>query len=1304
MILQKINLNWSSIASYLERINLKEIFNKYKESDGIDKKRIWFEKLTPVDNVELNIYKEALDFIFENEDIKNVAISGAYSSGKSSVLETYKKIRKDLRFINISLTHFESVDGQNSNSTESSTIKNSEKYSETVLEGKILNQLIHKVDPKKIPQTNFKIKRKIPNWRMVVKAISATLFLVSLVYIRYFDSWADFVLKLSNEKLVNFLKLTTTSEGLLVSGIYCVVYIGVAIYFIIKAQLNKNIFRRVKTKPLDLEIEIFAQSEESYFDKHLNEVLYLFENSGADVIVFEDMDRYNSNLIFEKLREINTLVNNKYSRKRKKKLIRFFYLLKDDIFVSKDRTKFFDFIIPIVPVMDASNSFDKFIELFKKGGIYELFDEDFLRGLSLYIDDMRILKNIYNEFIIYHGRIQATDLTCNKLLAIITYKNLFPRDFNNLQLGMGFVHTLFQHKNQLIKQETENIENQIRELENEIRKSENEYLKSIDELDAAFLLTNYQFSAVGNTSASQFKTRAELIKAIKDNKANAYKLDYYNRQVPINLEQEFNKLQNNPDYVKRRDIITARYNGEIEKKKKELQDLKKQKTIIENKQLKDFITRENIDLIFNNVNFNNGIGKPDEFKEIKGSPYFDLIKYLIRNGYIDETYPDYMTYFYEQSISRIDKIFLRSITDQRHKGYSYKLQDPSKILKWLRIVDFDCEEILNFDLLCYLIETQEENKRYLDRFLQQLKDRTNIRFIREFLFDYDFAQKMRGPIIDVFVRSINSLWPEIFRYILSEDVFNEHEIREYISYTFYSSTEEDIKKLNEDNCLTEYISNQHAFLNHKYSNIKRIIDMFVYLGVKFKWIDDINEVDSELLDGVYRHNLYEINFHMVKTMLKRYYDENFEESDFYKKNYTLVISRPQEPLAIYVKENINDYITVILENCSDIIEDNEFAVLEILNNSDVNYENKEEYIELLGTKIQNIQNVDDRDLWRLLLRNNLIRYSAANILSYFFETENGLDTYLIQFINKNDEDLDFDTEMIENQYGESAVLTFFNAIVKCNELYNERYEHILQRIHIDNYKFTHTGIQNEKVLILIELGIIQMSTTELLFMRKNYKEHLMYFITKNITEYIEIVKDSKYFSIDELLAILNENIDDNYKIMLLQLTSEKISIIDIECSDKVKGNILEHNLNEKDIPYLLESYSQKSEYLRAKIKQIAIEHIDEIIENKYSICRELLLEIFASEDLEEDTKKRLLVNFIRDADVNTIQEYLTVIKLEDFLGLFYGKRPKIKKSDVNRFILDIYKDREWITKYEDDIEKGYYRAYGRRILRNSRYQ
>ena len=57
---------------------------KKKSKEQEDKKNYHFEKLTPKSDTDIDVYDQALDFVFKNDDIKNVAISGAYGSGKSN--------------------------------------------------------------------------------------------------------------------------------------------------------------------------------------------------------------------------------------------------------------------------------------------------------------------------------------------------------------------------------------------------------------------------------------------------------------------------------------------------------------------------------------------------------------------------------------------------------------------------------------------------------------------------------------------------------------------------------------------------------------------------------------------------------------------------------------------------------------------------------------------------------------------------------------------------------------------------------------------------------------------------------------------------------------------------------------------------------------------------------------------------------------------------------------------------------------------------------------------------------------------
>lgn len=743
-----------------------------------------FERLTPIDNMDLDVYEEAIDYVFDNSDIKNVAISGAYSAGKSSVLASYKKNHSNLRFLHISLAHFKSPDQE-----DETEIK------ESVLEGKILNQLIHQIPSEKIPQTNFRVKKKVNTKSVIRLTIGAVLFLVSTIYFFCFDMWKNYLSSLPDNWFKTILTPSTHQYALMVDGVLMVALLSFVVYRLISVQKNNNIFRKLNLN--GNEIEIFEESDDSYFDKYLNEVLYLFENADADVIVFEDMDRFNANKIFERLREVNTLANIQL-QKESKKVLRFFYLLRDDIFVSKDRTKFFDYIIPVVPVVDSSNSYDQFISHLKRGGIFEKFNESFLQGLSLYIDDMRLLKNIYNEFVVYYNRLNITELDCNKMLAIVAYKNLFPRDFADLQLNQGFVYALFNKTDEFIKSEITEIEKAIEGKQNRITLSQNEHLVSMRELNVAFAdkyLRNYSWSQYNDSDLSDFV------------------MNYLHGD-------------NKSEYMSRKQALEDKLHEKCDELNQEIINLEQKIIEIKNRQLHQIITRDNIDTIFS-ITSTNEIGKVTEFNEIKSSEYFDLLKYLIRNGYIDETYADYMTYFYEYSLSRIDKTFLRSVTDKKAKEYTYKLKNPKLVVSRLRLVDFDQEETLNFDLFTYLLQTSRID--YIERLIDQLKGTKNFKFVGAY---FDVTTELPA-----YIKCLNLRWSEIFSTALNEKLLTEKQLRRYSIFSLYYSDDEIVKLINKDNCLCDYISNARDYLAIDNPEIDRLIQRFILLGVCFIGFD-----------------------------------------------------------------------------------------------------------------------------------------------------------------------------------------------------------------------------------------------------------------------------------------------------------------------------------------------------------------------------------------------------------------------------------------------------------------------------------
>ena len=196
------------------------------EEKAIEEKTYHFEKLTPTADADTSVYEKALDFVFENNDVKNIAISGAYGSGKSSMLNSYKKKNSERKFMHLSLAHFQTENG--GKPTE-----------ENVLEGKILNQLIHQIDASKIPQTNFKVKKKISAKRIISGVSLTLLFLMSLFYAIFFSGWDSFVKTLSASFVLNILQATLSPWARLISGVVVLGLLGLFIYKIIKAQLSR---------------------------------------------------------------------------------------------------------------------------------------------------------------------------------------------------------------------------------------------------------------------------------------------------------------------------------------------------------------------------------------------------------------------------------------------------------------------------------------------------------------------------------------------------------------------------------------------------------------------------------------------------------------------------------------------------------------------------------------------------------------------------------------------------------------------------------------------------------------------------------------------------------------------------------------------------------------------------------------------------------------------------------------------------------------------------------------------------------
>ena len=290
-----------------------------------------FRALTSNKDVEIKpVTLKALQFaIDKNSEVTNVAITGNYGAGKSSIVESFERECTDKKFIHISLGQYDEIKSSEKNGLDKREIN--------TIEGKIINQLLHQINPNKIRKSIFKTLDAESQINPLNITLYLSLTILLSLYLFNISSWSELV--------HNFCWLSWTTKPIISLLVLIILFVLIVygIYFLLKLQKDFGFIKKLslKAEKFETDIEIFSNesSRVSYFDRYLDDVLYLFKQSEADVIVFEDIERFNDSRIFEKLKELNIIINRNRKANHKRKLV-FFYLVKDDLFESQERRSF----------------------------------------------------------------------------------------------------------------------------------------------------------------------------------------------------------------------------------------------------------------------------------------------------------------------------------------------------------------------------------------------------------------------------------------------------------------------------------------------------------------------------------------------------------------------------------------------------------------------------------------------------------------------------------------------------------------------------------------------------------------------------------------------------------------------------------------------------------------------------------------------------------------------------------------------------------------------------------------------------
>lgn len=469
----------------------KNIFGKKNKTS------VEYRDLAPIDDVsECEEHIKALEWAVASGRVKNIALSGPYGSGKSSIIETFLRCNPLVKekSLKLSLATF--------TKEENGALIFSEN-----LEKGILKQLFYKVKQSKIPQSRYRKLHKIEYWPIFWKTILCVLVVLALLFVFWpstFETGCALILD-AGFKIYNGINGAdvTTGDRLLknitfLSFAFLSFLVLAGFVRILQLFVARVSIREIKL-PTDTTIGQKDSDGESIFNKNMDEIVYFFETTNYRFVFIEDLDRFKDPEIFIQLRELNTLLNNCETIKEP---VIFVYAIRDDMFRGSERTKFFEFIIPVIPIINSTNSGEVLLAMLEqsnKEGVEHDITRGYVLDISPFISDMRILQNIYNEFVLYKATLkigQKLILYDEQIMSLIVFKNLYPSEFAALQAEAGIVKQAFRNKSQFVEKKRENIQTQIDTKTLVLNNIATDALNSVRELKYAMLCAINEWAGI----------------------------------------------------------------------------------------------------------------------------------------------------------------------------------------------------------------------------------------------------------------------------------------------------------------------------------------------------------------------------------------------------------------------------------------------------------------------------------------------------------------------------------------------------------------------------------------------------------------------------------------------------------------------------------------------------------------------------------------------------------------------------------------------------------------------------------------
>lgn len=1013
-----------------------------------------------------------LDFAIGRKDCYNIALTGIYGSGKSSIIKTVLRKHRWKKVLRLSLSRYISKE-ENKN------------FNEQEVERTIFQHVLYKSNPKYTPQSKY---RRIAH-RNYKKAITYAIVAFAIGVcgiILWRPEWIE-ELNLKNPfvgtALQNFIAKVAEWKNTIAA--ICLFVAAIVVLTHVIRRASKFGIRSIKIK----DVEFDVKDKDADFNTLIDELLYFLKAGNYDLVIFEDLDRIDKpKELFLKFREINLLLNESAYYKFWHKRIVFLYAIRDDVFQEEERTKFFDYIVPVIPVVDHFNTSDYLLKNYKPE-LDEVDDKDIMT-LGLYIGGMRQLLNIMNEYGVYKRMILVKPLSQKKLLALTIYKNLYPKDYADAHNKQGGLYDIFENKKEFSNLLTAHDENTLDDLNKQIEDTKGEIIKQ-----RKFLMVWAQ--AKGNITAliineerhglNEVIERDDLFHQVESNAVDGIIEEEEGREYRRAWNYEFKEIVKETDEDGSYSEAMYGLNDKLFKLVTSRNKVQKNIQVITNYALHRII--HEIDNSEKTLEIATKLCGDDKKKA-------EVLHALIRNGYIDDDYKAYLTFTYPGAMTRTDFEFVHSVLQGAETDYYVELKSFEQIIKSLHTDNFSHKSILNYSLLKYLLAKKDEVR--LDLFIQTAKK--NPGFIVS-AYKYEEVDKE-------FFRRVFEGWnhcvKDFLKLVLPSD-------QKTMLMLFWRETPQGLL-LDDD---------EKAYLNGMYNAVcESISDITQESAIKtiqeynliFERIRKPDDATKDLYEYVLEHRKFAINAENLSVI----YGDGFKTS-----SYTQVMNG-KKSVYEYINDNIEDYMRLIPDTDTQESED---AIVEIINNKLIDRELVKQFLNRQEKKLENLDKVNAVS-YGLLFETDRIAPSWGVIDKYYSTCPDDTEQ-VVEYVKSHVDELE-NGKSEEEDMGLQILLLMDN-----DTLTSEQYEKLAKCF--DEFFNTSelANLADERLKVLVNNDLVEYNKESVDFFRGKSEELLAAFI---IHFFGEIEKDENFdvsFSNGLSLRMLNSELTLEQKKWLL---------------------------------------------------------------------------------------------------------------------------------------------------------------------------